>query len=110
MDDFVDFLPQLFALLVVLIAAPMCWYVTVILWRLSRIDPTGVTLRVVAVFSTSIALVVTIFGLVFINNGMDSPVLNPPETMVVTRSTLLVLSLVPTVYFLRWYRRNGGSK
>ena len=107
MDDFVDFLPQLFALLVVLIAAPMCWYVTVILWRLSRAAPVGVTLRVVAVMSTSVALIVTAFGLIFINNGMDNPVLNSRETMLVTRGSLLVLSLVPTVYWLRWYRRNG---
>jgi hypothetical protein len=107
MDDLAHHLPSALALLVIFVAMPLDWYVTFILWRLTHTDPKGRTLRAVTAFSFCIALTITVLAVIFINNGMDEPVLSTYETMVITRATLLVLSVVPAVYWLRWYRSNG---
>jgi ABC-type sulfate transport system permease subunit len=103
----VTWLPDILTLLVVLVAAPLNWYVTYLLWRISRADPDGDALRIGAVLSTCVALIVTVFALIFLNNGLVNPVLTSQDTMIVTRAALLVLSVVPAAIWLRWYRGNG---
>jgi hypothetical protein len=105
-----EWLPGIFTILIVLVAMPLNWYVTFILWRASRADPKGEALRVTAVLALCVAIIVTIFAIIFVNNSLGAPFLITYETQIVTRGSLLLLSTVPALYWLRWYRRNGNGK
>lgn len=100
-------LPDLLTIIIVLVAVPLTWSVALLLWRASRLDPTVRALRATATMATGTALIVTVFALVFANNDMDDPVLAFDQTRVVTRTSLLVLSTVPAVFWWRWYRGKG---
>lgn len=97
--------PDLSVLLayLVIIAVPAHWIVVGALWRLLRARPDNLVLRdrfLVAVFLASL---VTMFGLVFINNDIIPPPFTVDQTRVVTR-TMVLLSIVPSLYWLWLYR------
>lgn len=100
-------LPDILSTLVILVAMPLTWTVAVLLWRLSNRDSTIKVLRAHAVAGLVIALIVTVFGLVFVNNGLSVPVLNTYQTQLVTRGTLLILSVSSAVYWLGVVWRAG---
>jgi hypothetical protein len=95
------------AILVVGVAVPLNFYVMVVLWRLSRKAPWALVLRVQAVSWTSLTLIVAVFAAVFLNNELEMPPLDNEATKIVTRGALLVLSIIPAVYWLRavWRRQ-----
>lgn len=97
--------PTLLAWLVVLVVMPLNWYVTVKLIYLSRSNPDSRVLRERAFVSVGLSVVVSVFAFVFLNNGMDIPVLNNVQTQLVTRAAVLGLAL-PALYWLYLYR-NG---
>lgn len=51
-----------------------------------------------------LALIVTVFGVVFINNDLAIPLLNLDQTRVLTRSTVFVVAVDVAVAWLRLYR------
>lgn len=106
-DDVLAYLPHLLAVLVVAVAVPLTWYVAWLLWRMARAD--GEALHLVAVLSTGVALIVTVFAAIFVNNGMAVPVLNGRDTQIITRGSLLILSVIPALLWLRWYRSGNSA-
>lgn len=94
-------LPELLTLAVIFVAAPLSWLVAALLWRLSRTEPTFKTLRAHAVAALALALIVTTFAAVFVNNSLAAP---PPltlvQTQIITRGALLVISTVSAAYWL----------
>lgn len=99
-------IPEILAIMVVAIAAPLNWFVAWRLWYLSHLDPKVWTLRSAAISATGIAVIVTVFALVFLNNGQPFPPLDAFETQLITRTTLLILSTVPAIYWLRRYKKD----
>lgn len=98
-------LPVLLAWLVVLVAFPLNWYVTVKLALLLGANPDVRVLRERLYVSIGLSVVVSVFAFVFLNNGMDIPVLNNVQTQLITRAAVLGLAL-PALYWLYLYR-NG---
>lgn len=98
-------LPVLLAWLVVLVAMPVNWYVTIKLAMLSGANPEVRVLRERLYVSIGLSVVVSVFAFVFLNNGMDIPVLNNVQTQLITRAAVLGLAL-PALYWLYLYR-NG---
>lgn len=99
-------LPILLAILVVVVAMPLNWYVTLRLWWLSRQSPGVRVLRERAIVALMLSLIVTVFAVVFVNNELPMPPLDAEATKLLTRSALLVWSVVPPVYWLYLYRRS----
>lgn len=98
-------LPNVLAWLVILLAVPVHWIMVWRLWHLSRARPDLRVLRDRAETALGLAVVVSLFALVFLNNGMEVPFLDPFATMVITRSAILALS-IPALRWL-WLYRNG---
>lgn len=96
--------PAILAWLVIFIAVPTNWIVVLALWRLVRTQPGNRLLRDRTLVAVMLAMVVTVFGLVFLNNDMRPPSLTVPETQVITRLSILSLA-IPALYWLSLYRR-----
>lgn len=96
-------LPVLLAWGVILIAFPLNLAATLMLFRLTRRYPDSVVLRERGYVSGALLLVVATFAVIFINNGMDIPVLNSEATQLITRTAVLALAL-PALYWLYLYR------
>jgi hypothetical protein len=92
------------AALVILIGIPLNWYVTWRLWSLSRDNPELRVLRERAIVALVLAFVITMFAVVFINNDLVPPPLSFETTKWVTRTVVLVASIVPPCYWLWLYR------
>lgn len=101
-------LPVALAWAVVLVAMPLNWYVTVKLVRLSAANRDTRVLRERAYVAFFLSLVVSVFAFVFLNNGMEIPVLNNVATQLVTRVAVLALA-VPAAYWLFLYRNGEGE-
>jgi len=97
--------PTMLAVLVLVVGVPLNVYVTAHLWRLSLVSPRIKVLRERAIVSTFVLIIVLLFGLVFVNNDMPSPVLPFDETKLFTRLAMLTLAIVPALYWLRIYGR-----
>ena len=95
---------ELLAWLVILVAVPLHWIVAALLWRRSTARPDIAVLRERTVSGVALALVVTIFALVFLNNGMEVPILDPPATQLLTRTAILSLS-IPALLWIWLYRQ-----
>jgi hypothetical protein len=93
-------LSDVLAVLVVLVAVPLSWLVTVILWRLARQSPGTWVLRERAIIQTAVAILVTVFALIFLNNGMEVPFFDNEATRLITRVAVLVLPTGTSLYFL----------
>lgn len=98
-------IPTILAWLVILVAVPFNWFVAWRLWRLARSEPNLRVLRERALTAAHTAVVVTVFAVVFLNNGMEIPLLNVEQTQLLTRTAILSLVIPP----LRWWLlyRNG---
>jgi hypothetical protein len=93
------------AVLVTFVAAPLNWLVAVLLVRLSRAHPYVAVLRERAIFAVALAIIVSVSAVIFLNNDFVPPPLNLEQTKWLARPTLLVLSIGPTLYWLRIYMR-----
>jgi hypothetical protein len=98
-------LPNILATAVVLFAVPLNWYVTARLLWLSRGSPGLWVLRAHAFVSLSLAVIVTVFALIFINNDMVVSMMDFETTKIITRSAMLALS-IPGLYWLWLVRRS----
>lgn len=98
-------IPVLLAWGVILIALPLNLLSTIVLVRLTIKHRDSKVLRERAYVAFALLLIVSIFAAVFLNNGMEFPVLNNEATQLVTRSAVLALAL-PALYWLYLYR-NG---
>lgn len=96
-------LPSILAALVIFVAVPLIWFVEWRLWRRSVQRPDLELMRERAWREAHLGVIVTIFALVFLNNGMEVPILDPFTTMVLTRTAILSLA-VPALYWLWVYR------
>ena len=104
MTDVLDILGAILAGLTVFVAMPLSWYVAWRLWRLSRGYRANRVIRQQAIAAVALALIVTLFAIVFINNDQQVPPLTPAQTRVMTRGALLLLSVIPALYWLYLYR------
>lgn len=98
-------LPDILSLLNLFVAVPLTWIVAVTLWFLVRKAPRVRIMRAHAVAATMLALIVTIFAAIFVNNSMAVPLLNLPMTQIVTRGSLFLLSTLSAVYWLHFVWR-----
>jgi Na+/proline symporter len=85
---------------------PLSWYVTWRLWRLNRQAPDALVLRERTIAALALSIIVTVFALVFVNNDLMPPFFDIEATRLITRSTILALSVLPSVYFLWLYRKS----
>ena len=99
-------LPSILALLVLVVGVPLNVYVTWKLWRLLRSDPGILVLRERVVVALAVLLLILVFGLIFLNNDLDAPVLTFDETKLYTRAVTAILAFVPATYFL-WISRGS---
>lgn len=98
-------IPAVLAWLVVVVAMPLNWLTAVLQWRLSNVAPAIRVLRERAVAATALAIIVSVFALIFVNNDLGMPMLDLAATKLLTRGTMLALSVIPAVYWLRlWWR------
>jgi hypothetical protein len=97
-------LPSLLAVAVIVFAVPLNWYVALRLWWLSR-HADNWALRAHVVVAVMLALIVTVFAVIFVNNDMAVPPLDPETTRIITRAAMLGLS-VPGLYWLWLVRRS----
>lgn len=96
--------PALLAWLNVFIAVPIAWTVAIMLFRVSRSQPDNGVLRERFFGQVMLASVVSIFAIVFINNGMEEPrPMGLPQTQVITRLAILSLT-IPAIYWIWLYR------
>lgn len=96
-------IPTLLAYAVIAIALPLNWVVTIRLWLLSESMRDNQVVRERAIVALALALIVTLFSIVFLNNEMDAPFLTVEQTQLLTRSAVLALS-IPALYWLFIYR------
>ena len=99
-------LSTVLAVLVVIVAAPLAWIVAFMLWELSRADRlrTNRVIRAQAWAAVGLAVIVTVFAVVFVNNEQAIPPLDPDQTRILTRGVLLLVSVASSVYWIRLYR------
>ena len=102
-------LVNLIAYLTLFVALPLNWLVTIMLWRVSRQSPEIRVLRERAVTALALAIIATVFALIFLNNDAAVPPLSPEATRLITRTTILVATIVPSFYWLWLYRRASGD-
>ena len=92
------------ATLVVVVGVPLNAYVTVRLWRLSRVAPDVRYLRERAVASLAVLILIAVFGVIFLNNDVAVPFLRFEDTKLYTRLTMLLVAVIPASYWL-WLTR-----
>jgi hypothetical protein len=92
------------ATLTLVVGIPLNVYVTFRLLGLARSSPTLRVLRERTLVSVCVLLVVVVFGLIFWNNDTVPPVLGLDVTKIVTRLAVLVVAVVPALYWLWIYR------
>lgn len=97
---------EILSLLVIIVAVPLNWLVTLLLWRLSNANRPIRVLRERAVAALALSLIVTMFALVFANNDMHPPILDYESTKFVTRGVLLTMAVVPALYWLNLWRKS----
>lgn len=73
------------------------------LWSLARATPSNVVLRDRAIVATAVLLFVIVFGLIFVNNDLATPVVSFSDTKLITRSVALIVAIVPASYWLWAY-------
>ena len=100
---------SLLADMIIIVAVPLNWVVAGLLWRLSYRVPDASVLRDRAIAATAVALTVTIFAFVFINNDLDDPIFAAPEIKLLARGAMLVLSIIPALLWLRLYFRTRND-
>lgn len=96
-------IPVVLAWLVVLVAFPLNLIATIRLVRLTYAHPDSRVLRERAYVSVALVLIVGVFAFVFLNNGMEFPILDLVTTQLLTRGAILWLAL-PALYWLWLYR------
>lgn len=102
----IDVLVSLLTLLVVWVALPLTWFASWRLWLLHRRRMELKVLRERGIAMTMLALLVTVFAVVFINNDFEVPPLDVATTRILTRGALFLFSVVPACYWL-WLYRSG---
>lgn len=100
-------LPELLAILVLIIGIPLNVLVTVLLWRRTYLHPRIRVLRERLIVEVAVLALVIVFSLIFLNNDRLPPWLTTDVTKVITRATVLALALVPALYWLWLYRRRS---
>jgi hypothetical protein len=103
MIPFVPSLPLFLAALVIFVTVPLNWMVVTRQWRLLRRHPDNRVLRERFLLAVVLTAVISVFAIVFVNNNLAQPILSPVQTMIVTRTAMLALSL-PALYWLSLYR------
>lgn len=103
MNIFEADIPAVLAYAVVLFALPVNWYVAYRLWRLSRSSPELRVLADRAIAAFFLAVIVSVFAVVFINNDIIPPPMDVYTTRILTRGAILSL-VVPALYWLYLYR------
>jgi hypothetical protein len=89
------------------IAVPLNWFVAIRLALLAHEAPDVRLLRERALAAVFMAVVVTVFSLIFLNNDLVPPLFAFEQTKYLTRSITLAAGIIPALYWLRLYR-NGG--
>jgi len=104
-------LPNLLAIVVLLVGLPLNVVVTAMLLRRSREVPRNPVLHERMVVSAFVLILVVVFGLVFLNNDTLPPPLDVNVTKIITRLTVLGIAVIPALYWLTLYSngRNDGT-
>ena len=95
---------NILAVAVLVIGVPLNLTVAVMLWRRYRAAPHIRVLRERLIAELAVLLVVVVFSFVFLNNDTFPPPFDTDFTKLVTRLTVLVMAVVPAVYWLTIYR------
>lgn len=88
-----------------LVGFPLSVIAAFLLWKTSKRAPTLRVLRERYITAVITAVLVGIFGLIFVNNDQPIPPLSLDATKIITRGVMLVMAIVPAVMWLRLYQR-----
>ena len=97
-------LPNVLAILVLVVGVPLNLLVT---WRLlsrSRAAPRLLVLRERLITAVAVLILVIVFALIFFNNDQMPPWLSTDITKLVTRAVMLGVAIIPALYWLYLYR------
>lgn len=98
-------LADILGVLTLVATAPLCWYVSWLLWGEAQRHPRIRVLRERAFAQTALAVIATVFGLIFVNNDAEIPPFDVGATRVITRSVIFLSVTIASLYWLRLYRR-----
>jgi hypothetical protein len=98
--------PSVLAVLTLALGVPLNLYVTAKLWRLSSASGNAV-LRERTLNAVFVLVLVAVFGVIFVNNDLVPPPLAFETTKYLTRAVMLLVALIPALYWLRLYRHAG---
>lgn len=99
-------LPNILAILVLVIGLPLNVAVALLLYRRSRAFPNIRVLRERFIVELGVLILVVVFGLIFLNNDTLPPPLDTDITKIVTRAVLLIVAVFPACYWLVLYWRS----
>jgi len=97
-------IPTLLAFVVLFVGVPLNLYVVHRLWQLVRAEPDNAVLRDRVIVALAVLLLIVVFGLIFLNNDLDAPVVSFADTKLGTRTVAVILAIVPASYWLWIYR------
>ena len=95
-------------LLTLVIGVPLNLIVVLTLLRKSRARPDLLVLAERFVTALAILVLVTIYGLIFVNNDTIPPWFDLATTKIVTRVVMLVVAVVPAAFWLWIYRKQAS--
>lgn len=98
--------PELLGLLTLVVGVPLNLVVVSLLLAETRREPGLLVLRERFVTALGVLVMVTIFGLIFVNNDTIPPWFDLSATKIITRATMLSLAIVAAVYWLWLYLRH----
>lgn len=99
-------LADVLAVLTLLVGVPLNLYVRLKLRRLwLDSKPRNKVIHERETVSRALLLLAIVFGLVFLNNDLDVPILSGEATKIITRLVLDIVVIVPASYWLWIYRR-----
>lgn len=96
-------LPNVIALVVLVIGIPLNIAVTFLLYQAYRSRPGNRVLRERFVAELAVLLLVMVFVIVFLNNDSSVPPIETEVTKVITRLAMLGMAVIPASYWLYLY-------
>lgn len=96
-------LPNVIALVVLVIGIPLNIAVTFLLYQAYRQRPGNRVLRERFVAELAVLILIVVFVMIFLNNDTSVPPIETEVTKVITRLAMLGMAVIPASYWLYLY-------
>lgn len=98
-------LPNVVALVVLLVGIPLNVAVTFLLYQAYRDRPHNRVLRERFIAELSVLLLIVVFVIIFLNNDSLVPLVTTETSKLITRLAMLAVAVIPASYWLYLYRK-----